>query len=86
MTFQLFEVTVGDGKVRLCSIYSAPGRINLLALLTPTISSVVYMGNFNARHPALSDVSPTPNRNGSPLLEYIRRYQLSRWEALLTTS
>ena len=40
---------------------------------------MVYMGDFNARHPALGDVSPTPNRSGLPLLEYIRRHRLTHW-------
>jgi len=80
MTFQLFEITLGDGKIRLCNVYSAPGRINLPALPTPTIRGMIYMGDFNARHPALGDLSLTSNRNGLPLLEYIRRYQLTRWD------
>jgi len=79
MTFQLFEVTVGDGKLRLCNVYSAPGVINLPALPTPTDHGIVYMGDFNARHPGLGDISPTPNRNGPPLLNYIRRHHLTHW-------
>jgi len=79
MTFQLFEISVGDGKLRLCNVYSAPGRINLFALPTPTNHGMIYMGDFNARHPALGDHSPTPNRNGLPLLEYIRRHRLTHW-------
>ncbi len=80
MTFQLFEVTVGDGKLRLCNVYSAPGVINLPALPIPTDRGMIYMGDFNARHPALGDASPTPNRRGLPLLNYIRRYRLTRWD------
>jgi len=79
MTFQLFEITVGDGKLRLCNVYSAPGRINLPALPTVTSPGMIYMGDFNARHPALGDVSPIPNRSGLPLLEYIRRHRLTHW-------
>lgn len=41
---------------------------------------MIYIGDFNAQHPDLSDISPAPNQNGQYLLEYIRRYQLSRWE------
>lgn len=40
---------------------------------------MIYMGDFNARHPDLGDVSPNPNRNGLPLLEYIRRHRLTYW-------
>ena len=80
MTFQLFEVTVGDAKLRLCNVYSAPGVINLPALPTPTDRGMIYMGDFNARHPALGDASPVPNRNGLPLLNYIHRYHLTRWD------
>ena len=80
MTFQLFEVIVGNGTLRLCNVYSAPGVINLPALPVPTDRGMVYMGDFNARHPALGDVSPTPNRGGLPLLNYIRRNRLTRWD------
>lgn len=79
MTFQLFEITMGDGKLRLCSVYFAPGRVNLPALPTVTSPGMVYMGDFNARYPALGDVSPTPNRSGLPLLEYMRRHRLTHW-------
>lgn len=40
------------------------------------------MGDFNARYPALGDLPHTPHRNGTRLVEYIRRYRLS----LLDTS
>ncbi|XP_076054497.1 uncharacterized protein LOC143033192 [Oratosquilla oratoria] len=80
MTFQLFEITVGNSTLRLCNVYSAPGLINLPALPIPTDSGMIYMGDFNARHPALGDVSPTPNRAGRPLLDYIRRHRLTRWD------
>lgn len=46
MTFQLFEVTVGDGKLRLCNVDSAPGVIDLPALPRPTDRGIVYMGGF----------------------------------------
>ncbi|XP_064120218.1 uncharacterized protein LOC135224825 [Macrobrachium nipponense] len=42
------------------------------------------MGDFNARHPDLGDVSPIPNRSGVPLLNYIHRYHLNRWDIDLT--
>ena len=80
MTFQLFEVIVGDGTLRLCNVYSAPSKINLPALPIPTDRGMIYMGDFNARHPALGDASLTPNRGGPPLLNYIRRYRLTRWD------
>ena len=79
MTFQLFEISVGDGKLQLCNVYSAPGRINLPALPAAAPHGMIYMGDFNARHPALGDVSITPNRGGLPLLEHIRRYHLTHW-------
>ncbi|KAK7012737.1 hypothetical protein SK128_009505 [Halocaridina rubra] len=78
MTFQLFEITVGNGTLRLCNVYSAPGVINLPVLPIPTDSGMIYMGDFNARHPALGDSSSTPNRGSKPLLDYIRRYRLTR--------
>lgn len=79
MTFQLFEVTVGAVRLQLCNVYSAPGRINLNDLPPSSLHGMIYMGDFNARHPALGDVSPTPNRGGLPLLEYIRRHHLTHW-------
>ena len=78
-TFQLLEVTVGGGTIRLCNVYSAPRGMNPAALPAPTIRGMVYIGDFNARHPALGDLSGTVNRNGTLLLEYIRRNQLTRW-------
>ncbi|MPC60090.1 hypothetical protein E2C01_054127 [Portunus trituberculatus] len=50
-----------------------------------TIRGVVYMGDFNARHPALGDLSGIVNRNGTRLLEYTRRYQLTRCDTGGTT-
>ncbi|XP_076044779.1 uncharacterized protein LOC143027381 [Oratosquilla oratoria] len=80
MTYQLLEVAIGHDKLRLCNVYSAPGRINLAALPLPTLRGVIYMGDFNARHPDLGDTSPIPNRNGPRLLDYVRRYRLTRWD------
>lgn len=79
MNYQLFEIAMGDGKLRLCNVYSAPGRINLPALPAATAHGIIYMGDYNAQHPALGDVSSTPNRSGLPLLEYIRRHRLTHW-------
>uniref|UniRef100_A0A0P4W4C6 Endonuclease/exonuclease/phosphatase domain-containing protein n=1 Tax=Scylla olivacea TaxID=85551 RepID=A0A0P4W4C6_SCYOL len=78
MTFQLLEA-MGCDKLRLCNVYSAPGRMNLAALPLPTLRGFIYMGDFNARRPDLSDSSHTPNRNGPRLLDYVRRYRLTRW-------
>lgn len=80
MTFQLLEVAMGHGIVRLCNVYSAPGPINLPALPSPTLQGTIYMGDFNARHPDLGDSTPTPNRNGPRLLDYVKRYGLTRWD------
>ncbi|XP_064106860.1 uncharacterized protein LOC135215837 [Macrobrachium nipponense] len=80
MTFQLFQVKIGDGHIRLCNVYSAPGLINLSALPTPTNLGMIYMGDLNARHPDLGDVSPISNRSGVLLLSYIHRYHLTRWD------
>ncbi len=79
MTFQLFEVTMGAGKLQLCNVYSAPGRINFTDFPPSPLHGMIYMGDFNARHPALGDVSPNPNRGGLPLLEHIRRHHLTHW-------
>ena len=79
-TFQLFEITIGGGNIRLCNVYCAPGGMDPATFPAPTIRGVVYMGDFNSRHPALGDLSGTINRNGTRLLEYTRRYQLTRWD------
>lgn len=79
-TFQLLEVTVGGGNIRLCNVYSAPGGMDPATFPAPTIRGMIYIGDFNARHPALGDLSGTVNRNGTRLLEYIRRNQLTRWD------
>lgn len=50
-------------------------------LLPPPLTcGIVYIGDFNARHPELGDKSPTPNRNGPRLLGYIWRNRLTRWD------
>ena len=79
MTFQLFDVKIGEAEIRLCNVYSAPGRINLDALPTPMTRGMIYLGDFNARHPELGDTTPTPNRNRPRFLEYIRRHRLTDW-------
>ncbi|MPC48146.1 hypothetical protein E2C01_041913 [Portunus trituberculatus] len=56
------------------------GEIDTGVLPTPSIRSTIYMGDFNVRHPALGDISATPNRNGIRLEDYIRRYRLRRWD------
>ncbi|XP_064110238.1 uncharacterized protein LOC135218023 [Macrobrachium nipponense] len=78
--FQLFEITVGGGTIRLCNVYAAQSRINTAKLPAPTLRGMVYMGDFNARHPDLGDLVDTVNRNGNLLLGYIRRNQLTRWD------
>lgn len=79
-TFQLLEVAVGAGTIWLCNVYAAPGRIDTAVLPTPTVRGTIYMGDFNARHPALGDFSLAPNRNGTRLEEWLRRYRLTRWD------
>lgn len=61
MNYQLFEISMGDSKLRLCTVYSAPGRINHPALPAATAHGIIYMGDFDARHPALGDVASTSN-------------------------
>ena len=55
-TFQLFEITIGGGNIRLCNVYCAPGGMDPATFPAPTIRGVVYMGDFNSRHPALGDL------------------------------
>ena len=76
-TFQLFEVAAGAGKIWLCNVYVAPGKIDTGILPPPSVHSTVYMGDFNARHPALGDVSLTPNRNGTRLEEWLHHCWLT---------
>ncbi|KAK3893344.1 hypothetical protein Pcinc_002898 [Petrolisthes cinctipes] len=80
MTFQLFEVLPGNGVLQLCNVYSAPARLTLEALPSPTVRGTVYMGDFNARHSDLGDGSGSINRNGVRLLSYIRKHHLTRWD------
>ena len=79
-TYQLFEVTVGPGTVWVCNVYAAPGEIDTASLPPPSVRGTIYVGDFNARHPAFGDISAAPNRNGSRLEEYLRRYRLRRWD------
>ena len=61
MTFQLFDVAIGNGALQLCNVYSAPAKINLLALPPWTVRGIVYMRDFNARHVDLGNLSGNNN-------------------------
>ena len=78
-TFQLFEVTVGNGTIQACNVYCAPGNLHVPVLPPPSGQGMVYMGDFNARHPDLGDLS-TLNRNGHQLKRYIQCNHLTRWD------
>ena len=78
-TYQLFEVTRGTGTLHLCNVYCLPLGLSPAALPPPAVQGMIYMGDFNARHPEMSDVSPTPNRNGRLLLQFIKANHLTRW-------
>lgn len=85
MTFQLFDITVSVGKLQICNVYSAPGRIIFTDLPHSASHGMIYMGDFNARHPNLGDASPNPNRYGLPLVQYIRRHNITHWPVGGTT-
>lgn len=78
-TYQLFEVSIGNGRFQVCNVYCAPGLLNVSALPPPTDLGTIYMGDFNSRHPDLGDLSAL-NRNGRQLLQYIHRNHLTRWD------
>lgn len=78
-TFQLFEILVGDGKLQICNAYGAPGGLNMNVLLPSTHQGIIFVGDFNARHPDIGDKS-TMNRSGQQLQYYIQRNHLTRWE------
>ncbi|MPC47626.1 hypothetical protein E2C01_041378 [Portunus trituberculatus] len=78
--FQFLKMTVGLGTVRLCNVYSAPVGLIIHVLPTPLDCGIIYIGDFNARHPELRAISQTPKRNGVQLLRYMRRYHLTRWD------
>ena len=59
---------------------TAPGGMSPASLAAPTIRGMVYIQDFNARHPALGDPAGTVNRNGTRLLEHTRRNQITRWD------
>ena len=82
LTFQLLQVALlGRGKIRVCNVYSAPGRRTSLAALRCVVPSIWETIPIAARHPDLGDSSPIPNRNGSRLLDDVRRYPLTRcWD------
>lgn len=71
-TYQLFEVIVGDGKIRMCNVYCVPGGLQTTLLPPPAAHGMMYLGDFNARHPELGDASPIGKRSGRNLLQYIR--------------
>ena len=78
-TYQLFEIVLGVGVIRVCNIYAAPRGLNTDYLPPSIIRGTVYLGDFNARHPDLGDHSRI-NRSGGRLLSYIRSHNLTRWD------
>lgn len=64
--------------MRVCNVYSLLSWLNSAKLPTPTISGMIYMGNFHARNTALGDFSSTAKRHGTQLLEYSSN-QLIHW-------
>ena len=60
-TYQLFEVTVGAGKIRVCNMYCVP--VGIVTTLLPFLAAhgMLYLDDFNPRHPELGDVSLTNN-------------------------
>ena len=76
-TYQLFELYIGSGKLRLGNVYCSPIKLNPASLPPPTDFRTLYMGDFNARHPELGDGAPTSNRNGRSFLHYIRSNHLT---------
>lgn len=43
LTYPLIEMSIGTGIIRLCNVYSAPGRMNITTLPIPTIRCMIYM-------------------------------------------
>ena len=61
------------------SVMSMPVLEDLtLTVFLLLLRGSVYLGDFNARHPAIGDHSRL-NRNGGCLMSYIRNHNLTRW-------
>ena len=68
-TYQDFEVIVRAGKIRM---YIITCIVLLVGYWLHCCFLRLYLGNFNARHSELGDVSPTGSKSGRCLLQYIR--------------
>ncbi|MPC53341.1 hypothetical protein E2C01_047231 [Portunus trituberculatus] len=86
ITFQLLEITLGNGAIQVCNVYSAPARLSPALLVPPTVRGVVYMGDFSSRHPDLGNRFGFSNRNGLHLLSYTRRHHMTHWDTGGTTN
>ena len=69
-----------DGVIQVCNVYFAAAGLNPQTLPPPTVCGMVYIGDFNARHPDLCDLSGSHNRNGVRVLSYLHSYCLTRWD------
>ncbi|ROT79248.1 hypothetical protein C7M84_002030 [Penaeus vannamei] len=59
---------------------SGSRRMNIDALPSPMDHSIIYMGDFNARHPALGGRSNTVNYSGTQVTKFIQHNHLTRWD------
>lgn len=57
--------------------FSAPSGFDPTCLPAPNPSDMLYMGDFNTRHPDLGDMSTTPNRDGCLFTEFISTHRLT---------
>ncbi|KAK7024325.1 hypothetical protein SK128_024456, partial [Halocaridina rubra] len=74
-TYQLVEMTLGGGILCSCNVYFAPGRLNTVTHPPPRASGMLYMSDFNTRHPVQGDLSGTVNHS-EIRLSCITQYQL----------
>ncbi|KAK7081288.1 hypothetical protein SK128_006248 [Halocaridina rubra] len=77
---QLYILSWNSCGIKLPSKLAAVKILNIVSVPPPAARGMVYIGDFNTRHPALGDLSGTENHSGARLIEFIRAKHLSQWD------
>ncbi|KAG7167103.1 SCAN domain-containing protein 3-like 4, partial [Homarus americanus] len=62
--YQLLQLNVAGSHIHLCNVHGHGQTMKHDYLLKPTDKSILYLGDFNARHPYLHDPLGRSNLNG----------------------
>lgn len=86
-TYMLFKVNDPMCPYHLCNVYSKTNTLDFEQLPSPTdYDSLIYMGDFNARHLTLEEgVRARTNKNGRTLIDFCENFQVGIVETSKTT-